>query len=495
MQSIQPSALVFPSLSSKRGWKGVERVSEDITPQLCQAPIPSPRVDGIPPSPSATISRNAPCSVCQEHQPRYTCPQCQIPYCSVQCYRNHTSGSNQQASPCSESFYKNRLSSILDLEAKEQKDNTHKMLRDHYQMCRDDQELSEEILSDQLYDLLQLLEEQQDDSHTMSHSQMLALMPPALRAHFQRDLNEGRLQEMILEKWFPWWRRQLGTADSNDDDDDELATIGAFIRTGLSPSKITTIDERLMKIPMFTTICRRPQPFRVLLYSLIDILYAYCWTMRLYHGIPNVLVVPTCSAANKTTASAAEDDVTVDAAVTLMQASSTLGKDDRYLSLEHVLISSTSASTRAYPDGCNAEWSILVEDCALIVASHSLVGRALLETSDLFKAAIRCLKYDLVNVASSSVHKETISKLRQLRKKLEFFLSWSQHTKSEFSDAIKDEMMQWSQLWNADQFAADKLSDVLDELHLRDAVVARMVDTAPTDRSDKSPFIVEMSSI
>ena len=382
------------------------------------------------------------------------------------------------------------MSSILDLESKEQKENTHKMLREHYQKCREEQSLSEDILSDQLYDLLQVLEEQ-DNDHPITHSQVLALMPPALRADFQRDLDEGRLQEMVLEKWYPWWRPQLGTAGNDDEEEEDRATFsGTLIRTSLMPTKITTFDERLMKIPKFTTICRKPQPFPVLLYSLIDILYAFCWTMRLYHGIPNVLAVHPGS-ATKNTPSGGEDDVAVDAAATLMQASATLGKDARYLSMEQVLISSTSESTRAYPDGCNAEWRSLVEDCALIVASHTLVGRALLETSDLFKAAIRCLKQDNENVTSSSIHNETISKLRHLRKKLEFFLSWSQHAKSEFGSTIKDEMMQWRHHWNSGHVAADQLSDVFDDLLCQDPVL----NMVSIDRSPKSPLIVEMSSM
>jgi formylmethanofuran dehydrogenase subunit E len=132
-----------------------------------------------------------------------------------------------------------------------------------------------------------------------------------------------------------------------------------------------------------------------------------------------------------------------------------------------------------------------VEDCALIVASHTLVGRALLETSDLFKAAIRCLKQENENAGSVSIHNETISKMRQLRKKLEFFLSWSQYAKSEFGSTIEDEMMQWRHHWNADLVAADQLSDVFDDLLLQDPVV----NMASIERSPKSPLIVEMPSM
>jgi hypothetical protein len=368
------------------------------------------------------------------------------------------------------------------LEAKEQKDNTHKILKDHYRKNRQEEELSEDILSDQLYELLQVLEETEDDN--LTHQQILALMPPALRADFQRDLNEGKLQEMILEKWYPWWRQQLGAGDDG---------LGGISKpAGALPLSVTTLDERLMKIPKFTTLSRKPQSSRVLLYHLIDILYAFCWTMRLYHGLPNVmLVTSSAKSSNIHGAPGADDDMAaVDAAATLTQASATLGNDARYQSLEQVLIASTSASTRAYPDdGCNTEWTILVEDCAQILTSHRFAGRALLETSDLFKAAIRHLKQETMESSSStSSHNDTILKLRQLRKKVEFFISWSQHAKSEFGVGIKDEVMRWAQEWNADRYAVDHVSADMEHLQISDRAVGHQ------ERSVKSPSIVVVSS-
>lgn len=511
-----------------------ERVSEDTSPSLfpCQQ-------SSIATSSSTSIStllfqRQESCSVCQKNLSRYSCPRCQTPYCSVECYRNHLSsggggGSKNHAGGntlCSEEFYKDRISSILELEAKEQKDKTHKILQDHYQKLRqgeEGQELSEEdvLLSEQLYDLLELLEgqeeQQQDKDRFFTHEQILNLIPTALRADFQRDLNNGTIQKMILKEWFPWWRRQLydGTQNSSSStmttpsafaDDDEDANQATQLKRNQpkDSSSLTTLDERLMKIPSFETISLRKTPSsRVLLYHLIDILYAYCWTMRLYHGLPNVLggkdgnhdssySTSSPKMSDRQIVRTGEEDVVVEAVAILMNASAILGRDVRYTSLEEVLVASTSASTAALPNGCNTEWNLLVEDCAQIVTSHRLAGRALLEVNDLFKAAIRSLKQDdTKEPLSVENNKETILKLRRLRKKIEFFLSWSQYAKSEFGNSIGDEMMLWIQQWNIDESSRpDEVSFLdLEDLHIQDNVV-------PTqqERTTKSPLIVEVSS-
>jgi len=46
------------------------------------------------------------CSVCSTHPRRYVCPKCQIPYCSLNCYKIH--GAN-----CTEAFYKENIDELL----------------------------------------------------------------------------------------------------------------------------------------------------------------------------------------------------------------------------------------------------------------------------------------------------------------------------------------------------------------------------------------------
>lgn len=446
------SSLIIPLLSARRGWKAAERVSEDVPPLLIESEkggeVPSTNGTDLTLEARGSTASLSTCSVCQEHQSRYTCPRCQTPYCSVGCYRNHTKstsaigiGNESATSPCSEAFYKNRVSSILDLEAREQKDRTQRLLNEHYQQTisqeyGDDEETD---LSDQLYEMLQMLDERKVDD--LSQEEIMMMMPPQLRAQFQRDVQEGKLQDLFLERWHPWWRRHFVNRleGSNNGTDD---TNGAI-------SSNNTLDERLLRVLQSAAISEKKQSSPNLLFHLIDILYSFCWTLRLYHGLPNVLGTKPSTHGDKRIDG---DDMAVDAAATFLQHSAVLNKDARYTSLEQVISECTTLSTKVFPHGCNAEWEVLVEDCALILVSHRLVGRALLEANDLLKAAIQYLKTkEDPSAADQESRKDSILRLRQLRKKLDFFLTWSQRqqAKSVFGDVIKNDLMDWVRSWKS----------------------------------------------
>ena len=66
-------------------------------------------------TPSGVIGSSATgkvCLVCTTNVSSYCCPQCYIPYCSSQCYLRHGVG-------CTETFSRQRVKSVLDLEARE----------------------------------------------------------------------------------------------------------------------------------------------------------------------------------------------------------------------------------------------------------------------------------------------------------------------------------------------------------------------------------------
>ena len=66
-------------------------------------------------TPSGVIGSSATgkvCLVCTTNVSSYCCPQCYIPYCSSQCYLRHDVG-------CTETFSRQRVKSVLDLEARE----------------------------------------------------------------------------------------------------------------------------------------------------------------------------------------------------------------------------------------------------------------------------------------------------------------------------------------------------------------------------------------
>ena len=116
----------------------------------------------------------------------------------------------------------------------------------------------------------------------------------------------------------------------------------------------------------------------------------------------------------------------------------------------------------------NHDWTVLVEDLAIMITSHRLVGRALLEACDIFKSAIKELKrktttdssyipdgsnnVDDDNINIHNEQKELLKNLRRLRKKIEFFLSWTldsdtQHFLTENGNVLKVEILAWRDDW------------------------------------------------
>mmetsp|Transcript_35201 Transcript_35201/g.101366 ORF Transcript_35201/g.101366 Transcript_35201/m.101366 type:complete len:467 (+) Transcript_35201:27-1427(+) len=421
--SYQPSSsspLVIPGLSSRRGWKNTTRVSQDSSPLIVEVDEHDCSSSSNPP--------DVTCSVCQQYESRYTCPRCQCSYCSVECYRNHTAemndeGNGSPSSACTEMFFKNRVSSILELEAKENKQSTEKMIQDHYHKLQSE-EAADDIPDDQLYELLQLLEESQEGD--LFDQQLIEMMPPSLRSRFQQDIRNGKIYDGVIETWHPWWRRQL--VGSRDDHSERESSC-------LETRAKKTLDERLLIVPQFSSLCRKAPLPETLISNLLEIIHSFCWMLRLYHGIDNI---------TSSTRGEKEMFVAVEAAQSFLQTSSVLSQDARYSSIEEVLIFASSASTKAFPDFCNAHWSILVEDCAEILTSHRMVGRALLEASDILKAATRQMKSE--NELENQV---LITKLRHLRKKLEFYLSWSQSSMGEFGDDLKMRLMLWVHQWDS----------------------------------------------
>ena len=49
---------------------------------------------------SAEEHRSSVCPLCLKNKSKYTCPRCNTPYCSVECYRS------DKHRDCSEGFYK-----------------------------------------------------------------------------------------------------------------------------------------------------------------------------------------------------------------------------------------------------------------------------------------------------------------------------------------------------------------------------------------------------
>jgi hypothetical protein len=345
------------------------------------------------------------CGVCHRNEPRYACPHCEIQYCSVGCYKDH-------GTVCTETFYKNRVEKVVQLQVKEKKEETHNILNRAY---REQQESS--FSQDELYNLLQVLEtgDEQKLSEILSSSH--------IQSAIDQSIEKGELREWLLEPWHPWWRAELARTDNDnvDEDDEEDQE-----ESPAEEVPIETLDERLLKVPSIESL-RRPggNELPQLDFNLVDILYSIAWTLRLYHGVMNA------------------KEVAIPAAHTLAESSSVLSKDARYDCLEEVLATSVVSSSESFRNrkDCNTPWDCLAQDVALICRNgRRQIGRALLEAIDVIKAA--------VNAAKRAKDAKGASELRKRRKKIEFYLSWSQDPSVALTlTDLSQDITQWIADW------------------------------------------------
>ena len=212
-----------------------------------------------------------------------------------------------------------------------------------------------------------------------------------------------------------------------------------------NPCHLETLDERLLRVPSFSSLRRTPAPPQ-LEFHLVNVLYATVHTLRLFHGVTN----------------ATQPDVAGNAALTLTEASSVLSNNAQFETLAHVLTaccfhSSPSSSGRDGATTC-APWYVVAQDVALLCRQgHRYVGRCLLEAIDIVKAGMQVTQQtsgnDTKETPKASANDDTNQtdavSLRHVQKKLEFFLSWSQQdTVRANCESLADDIEQWIADWN-----------------------------------------------
>jgi hypothetical protein len=253
-----------------------------------------------------------------------------------------------------------------------------------------------------------------------------------------------------------------------DDDDDDDNNNNNSCSHGPCPINISsisstsvlkddlTLDERLLVVPRFETLYRakdfldgenssqRLPQFPQLQYNLVDIVFATIYILRTFHGIKNI-----------------EKDMSLDAAMTLINSSLVLQKDQRYTSVESVLLGCYNVNHPIYKqiqfydrNGNDKNMSgsdkifHLLHDVVLIFQNHRYVARALLEAGDIIQQAITEMKQisNKTTNAKRKTKKEVNNgadrnmvrnQLRRIHKKITFYLSWTMAVSNIKTSAIQ----------------------------------------------------------
>ncbi|XP_049377979.1 uncharacterized protein LOC125842692 [Solanum stenotomum] len=214
------------------------------------------------------------CRVCQKQFSQYTCPRCNTRYCSLPCYKSHSLR-------CTESFMRENV--MEELQHLQPDDGSKQKMLDilkrfHSEdeadiMDEDDSPLSEETIQ-------KVLSGNQISFEDLSAEE---------KKHFQRAVASGELSKLI-KPWEPWWSKPSAKYISLGQDGTQL--VQPLVKEDTAVSSEDGIEsDPLHDIPLgpdsplpSVSKLSAAGPSPLLAVHLVDIMYSYCFTLRLYNG-------------------------------------------------------------------------------------------------------------------------------------------------------------------------------------------------------------------
>lgn len=305
-------------------------------------------------------TRSAVCMLCKAKPSFYTCPQCNVHYCSLACYRC------PEHSVCSEKFYKEAvlqdLKSMGTTESEAKQKMQEVLLRLRQQAMSTDGGM-ESLLKDagvvsnetegstmdaaekvQIMELLSRLAELQQlgkgstteveailkkleelggepqledeeeevdladrlaglDIDKLSEEELWGLLSSKEKENFMGLVKSGDLAE-LLPLWTPWWEEHaeegrvlveiLEERLSKADEGTFSATKMKIEKKSKSEggSAASGIPKVSTKIPKLSSLCANPSP--LVCFGLVNVLYAYAFTVRLINNDTESLMMEFC---------------------------------------------------------------------------------------------------------------------------------------------------------------------------------------------------------
>ncbi|XP_039696908.1 zinc finger HIT domain-containing protein 2 [Pteropus medius] len=341
-----------------------------------------------------------PCGFCPagEAQPaRYTCPRCNVPYCSLRCYRAHGS--------CAEDFYRDQVLGEL-----RGRSASPSRLASALRRLRQQRETEDEPQDAGLRPGLE----------PRGLSGLWERLAPAEKAAFERLLNRGEAGR-LLPLWQPWWwgrgaeprlLEELNDAPGGDAADLEPASA----RTRPEPMKdaadALNTNEMVLgdppgacapavptRIPALASLSRgRASP--LVRFQLPNVLFAYAHTLALYHGGDDALLPDFCD--------------------TLLGVSGALGAQQVFTSAEEALQAAAHVlEAGEHPPGPLGTRGAMRE------AARILMGEGPANQKGYTLAALGHLAQTLGRARKQAEATEERDRLYRARKKCQYLLSWT----------------------------------------------------------------------
>lgn len=316
------------------------------------------------------------CVVCKIKESKYTCPRCNVPYCSVRCYGKH--GQN-----CTETFYREHVNAALKVQRVRANDedaaNVRKVLKEFYEDMEATAMVSraDEADTERLEHLSRL-----DDID-------LTDLTINERRRFARAVRAGLVH---VDTWTPWW-----VADGRPH---------------------VNVDSRKR--------CRAPrrEPNARIRYHLVDMLFAYAFVWRLYNGNVSVDVRGAASALMDVSASFGRAEPESSSCASL---ASSVERLRRWKSRNIRDVSGeTNTRSDARRQHASAESIGLGSDVILFLKSRAHVLCALDDLRSLFRAAAASTRVvDDERPADRYALRRARSDWKNAERKLRYFLWWA----------------------------------------------------------------------
>uniref|UniRef100_A0A0A9CS24 HIT-type domain-containing protein n=1 Tax=Arundo donax TaxID=35708 RepID=A0A0A9CS24_ARUDO len=213
------------------------------------------------------------CRVCQKQFARYTCPRCNSRYCSLPCYKGHSV-------QCTESFMRENV--MDELKQMQPEDESKKKMLDILKRLHMEEEMKSDgedgsVLSEEL--IQRVISGEEIKLEDLSDDEI---------KRFRQALASGEFSKMI-EPWTPWWEKPSARSISLSPDGSQLIRQVRTEDTAI-PDPMTDQEPRVNEIPEGPESplpslkqLTKAEP-SLLAVHLVDILYSYCFTLRLYNG-------------------------------------------------------------------------------------------------------------------------------------------------------------------------------------------------------------------
>ncbi|GAA5927096.1 Hit1p [Sporobolomyces koalae] len=219
--------------------------------------------------PIVSTADNPICAICNRQISRYHCPTCNMPYCSLACYKSPQHGD------CSERF--DRESLVNEIKSAEGKTTDEKkaMLEMLKRFEEENGELAEEdegieLEREQLEEKLKGV-----DLDALPPEELLALLSAEQQAAFSSTLSDPTsINALILEELEheqPWWLASEGSEDDEDEQDLRPSPVGQPPTPKVDDLPNLPLDDQ-----------NKPRASPTLFYNIVAVLLAYSYTLRTY---------------------------------------------------------------------------------------------------------------------------------------------------------------------------------------------------------------------